>query len=168
MKLSLIFVLVLAMSACASKTPKPQYKEEKNQAKYADNRSLKEKPDAVLNAARAVLDELTQQSDPPASDAVKSEGNTIYTGWVYGTAKDKYVQYDYNGSPQRKALSVRRIYGTTVAANLAGSLVSLSIEEEIQDVDLKSGEPKGWKRVRTDPAALDMLMKRIRERIRAQ
>lgn len=152
--------------ACASKTPKPKYVDEKNEAKYAQARTLAEPPEKVMRAARAVLDGLTRESNPQASDVVKAEEDTLFTGWVYGLAKDKYVQYDFNGSPRRKQLGVRRIYGYTINPTLAGSQVKMNVEEEIQEIDLKTGEPKGWKRVDTDPASYDLLLRRLREEVR--
>lgn len=142
--------------------------DEKNEAKFSKSRTLAEPPEKVLRAARNVLDELTKESEPQAPDAVKTEEHTVFTGWVYGQAKDKYVQYDYNGTPRRKQLALRRIYGFTVNPTLAGSQVAMNVEEELQEVDLKSGEPKGWKRVEPDPAAYDLLLRRLREQIRAQ
>jgi site-specific DNA-methyltransferase (adenine-specific) len=161
-----IIAVVLALSifpACSSSPPKPKYMEEKNQAKFAKTRDLSAAPDQAIRAARAVLDQLTRDSNPQASEPVKADGNTIYTGWVYSRAsRDKYVRYDYNGAPQRKDLAVRRIYGYTVEKALSGSKVALNIEEEIQMVDLKTGDPTKWKRVDTEEAAYDMLMRKYR------
>ena len=159
---------VLSFSGCASKTPKPKFVDEKNEAKYAKSRAFDSPPEKVKMAARAVLDQLTHASEPAASESVKEEENTLFTGWVYGVAKDKYVQYDYNGTPRRKPLSVRRIYGYKIEPSLSGSQVTMSVEEEIQEVDLSSGSPKGWKRMETDPAAFDLLLRRLREQIRTQ
>lgn len=168
MKNFIPLLLAASLASCASKAPKPKYMDEKNEAKFANSRTLAEPPEKVLRAARSVLDELTKGSDPQAPDPVKNEDDSIFTGWVYGQAKDKYVQYDYNGTPRRKQLSLRRIYGFTVNPTLAGSSVAMNVEEEIQEIDLKSGEPKGWKRVNTDPAAYDLLLRRLREEIRSQ
>ena len=167
MKHLTLFLSVVLLSSCASKAPKPKYMDEKNEAKFAKERTLAEPPEKVLRAARSVLDELTRNSNPQAPDPVKTEDSTVFTGWVYGMAKDKYVQYDFNGTPRRKLLALRRIYGFTISPTLAGSQVDMNVEEEIQEIDLKSGEPKGWKRVETDPAAFDLLLRRLREQVRA-
>ncbi|HEY8280523.1 MAG TPA: hypothetical protein VIH99_12915 [Bdellovibrionota bacterium] len=156
-------------TACASQTPKPKYVEEKNQAKYSSSRALAENPDKVLRAARAVLDNLTHESNPPSGESVKGDDDsTVYTGWVYSTSKDKYVQYDFNGSPRRKPLALRRIYGFTVTPGLSGSQVTMNVEEEVQEIDLKSGSAKGWKRVETETAAYDMLLRRLTEKVRQE
>src|SRR5688500_4804614 len=112
MKNLALSLALLAFTACASKTPKPKYMEEKNQAKFATSHEFAEKPEKVLRAARTVLDELTRSSEPAASDSVKGDENTVHTGWVYSrVSPDKYVRYDFNGAPRRKDLAVRRIYG---------------------------------------------------------
>jgi hypothetical protein len=170
MKHSLVAaVLALLFAACASGPPKPKYMEEKNQAKFATEKEMKAHADDVLRAARAVLDRLTQDSTPQASSAVQSEDNSVYTGWVYNpVSRDKYVRYDYNGAPLRKDLAVRRIYGFEVKPSLAGSHVKMSVEEEIQQIDMKTGEPDGWKRVEPEQAAYDMLFHKLQEAVRAE
>jgi hypothetical protein len=164
-----VLLLLTAFSACSHGPPKPKYVEEKNQAKFATTHAFTEPPEKVLRAGRAVLDRLTHESTPQASDAVRSDDNSVFTGWVYGTAsRDKYVQYDDNGAPRRKDLAVRRIYGYTVTPSLSGSRVELSVEEEIQRVDLETGKPKDWKRVEPEQAAYDMLLHKLQEAIRAE
>lgn len=164
----LFVCLLLTLTACSS-GPKPKYVEEKNQAKFANNRAFAEAPEKVLRAAKAVLDSLAHDSEPASTETLKINDNTIATGWVYKPAsRDKYVQYDYNGAPQRKELTVRRIYQYTVSPSLAGSQVDMDIKEEIQQADMKTGQPKGWKRVDTEKAAYDMLITRLREQIRME
>jgi hypothetical protein len=169
MKHLLLAFGLLALASCASKTPKPKYVEEKNQAKISPTHELTQKPSDVLLAARAVLDKLTNDSSPQASAPVQNDDNALFTGWIYAPAsRDKYVDFDYNGTMKRKQLAVRRIYGYTVSPSLAGSNVMMSVEEEIQDIDLKTGEPKGWKRVEPEQAAFDMLTRRLKEALSAQ
>lgn len=162
------FILFATLSLAACSTPPGKYKEEKNTPRFADSRSFTEKPDEILRAARAVLDDLSRESDPPATAALKSTDESIRTGWVYSTSKDKYVEYNHNGSPRRKTLSVRRRYSYTAVPSLAGSQVTYGVEEEIQKVDLTTGEPKGWENVDPSPAAYDMLAKRLRQKIGEQ
>lgn len=160
-------VLALTFAACASGPPKPKFVAEKNQAKFATTKELSAKPENVRIAARAVLDDLTRASSPEqASDSVKADDDAIFTGWVYSPeSRDKYIDYDYNGTTQHKTLEVRRIYGYTISPSLAGSRVKLNVEEEVQDLDLKTGEPKGWKRVDADTATYDMLYRKLREQL---
>ena len=159
--------LTLFFAACAGKSLKPKYVEEENQADYASTKEMSAKPEAVRLAARAALDELSHASSPKqASDAVKADEDAIFTGWVYSPAsRDKYVQYEANGALQRKPLEVRRIYGYEITPSLAGSHVAMSVEEEVQELDLKTGEPKGWKRVDPEKAAYDLLFQKLKEHL---
>jgi hypothetical protein len=159
--------IALLLPACSS-GPKAKYKQEENTPKFATERSFTESPDTVLRAARAVLDELMHESEPPATGALKGGDESVRTGWVYGIAKDKWVAYDFNGTPRRKRLAVRRKYSYTAVPHLAGTQVTYGIEEELQQIDLKSGEPTGWKNVEPAQAAYDMLAKRLRQKITEQ
>lgn len=160
-------LFVGALSSCSS-GPKAKYKEEQNTPKFAQAKAFTESPDTVLRAARAVLDELQRESDPPTNASLKGNDESVRTGWVYSMSKDKYVEYDFNGTPKRKQLAVRRKYTYTAVPGLAGTQVSYGIEEEIQKVDLKSGEPTGWESVEPAQAAYDMMNKRLRLRISEQ
>lgn len=142
--------------------------DEKNEAKYSQTRDLAHSPEKVMRAARAVLDQLTRESDPQASESVQAAGDSIETGWVYGKAKDKYVRYDYNGTPQRRPLAVRRIYNFIVQESLAGSLVKMKVKEELQQINLKTGKHEDWKKVEADPATYDLLLRRLQEEIREE
>ena len=168
--LSVALVLALSFAACASKTSKPKYVEEKNQAAYATVKEVNAKPEAVRLAARAVLDELTKASSPePASGEVQTDDDSLFTAWVYSpVSRDKYVNYDYNGTMQHKTLVVRRIYGYEITPSLAGSHVKLQAEEEVQQLDLKTGEPKGWKRVDPEKATYDLLYRKLKEHLSRQ
>lgn len=161
----LFFLSLALLSACSSG---PKYKEEENTPKFATGRSFTESPDTVLRAARAVLDELSRESVPPATGSLKGNDESVRTGWVYSLAKDKYVEFSFNGSPRRKQLTVRRKYTYTAVPNLAGSQVTFGVEEEIQEVDLKSGEPTSWKSVEPAQAAYDLMAKRLRQKIQEQ
>lgn len=162
-----IFVFAAIAFLSCSSTPKGTYKEQAT-PKFASSRELSEKPEVALRAAKAVLEELTRASDPPAAKKVHDEGDTLRTGWVYGTSRDKYVEYKHNGAPRRKTLAVRRQYAYTVTPSLGGSQVTVSIDEEIEDVDLNTGENKGWSNAAPDQAAYDQLIRKLRERILAQ
>lgn len=157
--------LCLVFSACASKT-KGTYKEQMT-PKFASTKDYAEKPEQIRAAALRVLEELTNESEPPAAKKVYDEGDTQRTGWVYGMSRDKYVEYKHNGVPQRKKLAVRRKYAYTVSPGLGGSQVTASIEEEIEEVDLNSGENEGWKNAAPDSQAYDQMHRRLREKIRA-
>jgi len=162
-------LLALAfLAACASDPNKGKYGTEKNIPKFGDSRSYVESPEDVMLAARAVLDELSRESDPPASGSIRSDEDSVQTGWVYSTSKDKFVEFKFNNTPRRKPLRIRRKYVFTVTPSLSGSQVQMNIEEEVLKIDLKTGEEKGWSGAEADRQAFDMLTRRLGERIRRQ
>lgn len=163
----LILGLFLMTAACASNPYNAKYKEEQNAPKFGNSRSFVEAPEDVLLAARAALDELSQQSDPPATGSLKSSSESVETGWVYSTAKNRYVEYTIAKVPKRKPLRIRRKYSYAVTPSLAGSQVLLNVEEEVMKIDLKTGEEKGWSSEETDPEAYDLLTKRLKEKLRS-
>ena len=163
MRILFLACLVL-LSACAQKKAK-NYTEQS--PKFSNSRSFQESPALVKKAAEKVLQDLLENSDPATDSSVKTENEKLSLGWVYENSKDKSVVYDFNGAPQRKILKVRRKIAFTVHPALAGSEVVISAEEEIENLDLKSGERKGWKPVSVDPGFYDRLMQRLREKIRA-
>jgi hypothetical protein len=159
--------LFLLLSACASNPHDAHYREETNAPKFGNTRSFVENPEDVFLAARAALDELSRESNPPTAGTLKESSEIISTGWVYGTAKDKYVEYKMNGKPARKPLRVRRKYSYSITPSLAGTQVQLLVEEEIMKIDLKSGQEKGWSGTDPDPASFQMLGQRLQEKLRS-
>lgn len=158
-------LICITATSCAGKKT-AQYKEDKS-PQFANSRQFDESPEVVKRAAKAVLEDLSHESDPPAANAVREEGDRVNTGWVYGKSKDKYVEYNFNGAPRRKTLSVRRKYEYNINSSLAGTQVTVAIQEEIESVDLKTGNPTGWKNVAPDQKMVDHLIKLIREKIRS-
>ena len=163
----LIFALTLVLAACASKPPhNARYAEEKNAPKFKNSRSYVEKPEAVMIAARAALDELNRESDPPVTGSIKAGDEIVRTGWVYSTSKKRFVEFRVDDKPQRKPLRLRRKYGYAITPSLAGTDVTLEVEEESMQVDLTTGEEEGWKSEEADPAAYDLLARRLTEQLR--
>jgi hypothetical protein len=164
--LSLLTLALLA--ACASDPNKGKYGTEKNIPKFGDSRSYVESPEEVILAARAVLDELSRESEPPASGSIRSDDDSVETGWVYSISKDKFVEFKFNNTPRRKPLRIRRKYVFTVTPSLSGSQVQMNVEEEVLKIDLKTGEEKEWSSVEANRQAFDMLSRRLAEKIRSQ
>jgi hypothetical protein len=162
-------LLTLTFTACAGGPPKPKYIEEKNEAKFATTKEVPQKPADVKLAAHAVLDQLTMASMPQASDTVQSDDDNIRTGWIYFPAsRDKYVDFDYNGTVRRKQLAVRRVFQYTVTPSLAGSTVVMQVKEEVEKIDMKTGEQTGWKSVDPDTAMFDMMYRKLKEQLSKQ
>jgi hypothetical protein len=162
-----LLLLLAFLPACASNPHDAHYREEKNAAQFGHSRSYVESPEDVFLAARAALDELSRESEPPTAGSLKETSESISTGWVYGIAKNKYVEYKLNDKPARKPLRVRRKYSYSITPSLAGTEVQLLVEEEIMKIDLKTGAEKGWSNADTDPAIYDMLNQRLKEKLRS-
>ena len=122
----------------------------------------------LRRAAIAVIEDYLRSSEPPVSTSVKTADRTIYSGWVYGTSRDKYVEYKYNGAMQRKKLSVRRRYSFDIAPSLAGSQATATIEEEIEKIDLNTGKPESWEGVSADPKEYDNMLRKLKEKTNSQ
>ncbi|MCO5143369.1 MAG: hypothetical protein M9962_09795 [Oligoflexia bacterium] len=151
--------------SCSSQK-KASYKTENNRPKFSSARSFLEPPSQIINAAHAVLDELTQDSDPPVPGNLRKESNEVESGWIYGTSEDKYLVYDFNGKPRRKPLGVRRQITFHAVPSLSGSQVTIKLKEEVEDLDKTTGERIGWKNVTADAATYDILFKKLSEKIR--
>lgn len=163
-----ILLLSLALAACASSPDQGKYREEKNAPKFGNTRSYVETPEEIMLSATAVLDELSRESEPAASGALKTTSESVQTGWVYSVSKDKYVEFKFNGTPRRKPLRIRRKYAYTVTPSLSGSQVQMNVEEEVMQIDLKTGVEKGWSGVETDPQAFEMMSRRLAEKNRSR
>ncbi len=158
-------MLPLLFAACSSEKP-GFMKVEKNHPKYASTRSFENSPAEVKAAAKLALQELIDRSEPATNAKISEDKNELSTDWVYAKSKDKYVEYNFNGAPKRKILNVRRKYTYSINPSLAGMSVEVSTEEEIETVDLKSGEPKGWKKKDPDLATYDELLAKLKLKIR--
>jgi hypothetical protein len=141
----LLFCNVL--TACSSQESRPTAAEHA-ETNSENSRVFAESPEAVLRAARAALQKLAAESKPFASGAVKEEGGTVFTGWVYS---------------QENGRVLRRIYGYTVIPSATGTHVTLSIEEE----ESESGREEGnsWVRARASSATYREILRRIRSEL---
>lgn len=160
-----LWVFVFFFTACAS-----------NQAKiksdpiphFSNSRSFEVEPSTVKAAAQKTLEELIASSNPATDSSVKVDQEKISTGWVYGESKDKYASYNFNGVPKRKMLQVRRKYMYSVSPSIGGSTVVVGAEEEVENIDLKTGEHKGWNAAETSPLVFDSLITKLKEKLRSQ
>jgi hypothetical protein len=163
--LCLSFLLVF--TGCSGSGEKGRLRTEENRPDFKNSRQFVETPELVIMAARKMLDELAQASNPPITGSIKGNNERVSVGWVYGVSKDKYVEFNFNGVPKRKLLNVRRRTEVNVTPSLAGSQVVFDVEEELEVVDLKTGQPKGWKSVKVDAEYYDTLTRKLRESLRS-
>jgi hypothetical protein len=142
-----IFTL-LGLAACAGS--QPDFRNERVESTSANSRIFAEPPETVLRAARLVLESLTRESRPPASGAVKEDGNTVFTGWVYSNADGR---------------SMRRIYGYTAIRSSHGTHVTLNAEEE--EEANAAGEGGGWRRAPTNASVYNNMLQRLKIQLRS-
>lgn len=155
-----IFLLAVLVVSCASQKS-ATYHEDKIPA-YEQSKDFSQKPDVLLPAAKKVLDSLISASDPKADDqTVQQENNTLKTGWIYATSKDKYLVYKFNGMPKRIPLKVRRQINLELSPSIAGSLAKIFIKEEIENLDKTTGQFKSWDGVKTDNAAYQDILSQL-------
>jgi hypothetical protein len=151
MKNLLILSLVSLFIICSCASKKDAKFRQETTPKFSNSRDYEQKPVDLRPLVEAILNQRIKASDPAVDTSIKAEpGNTIATGWVYGVSKDKYLIYEFNSKPKRVPLHVRRKLAFSLAGSVAGSLVTVSVTEEIEDLDKKTGSLKGWKPVDPD------------------
>lgn len=154
--LSLTILSILATIACSSQ--KTATYREAPVPKFSNSRDFVEAPEVLFPLATKILSQRVSESDPATETGIKKDGNTVQTGWVYSKSSDKYLEYSFNGVPRRKELGVRRKLAYTIAPTVAGSIVTVSADEEIEDLDKKTGNRKGWKKVDADRAVFQRML----------
>jgi hypothetical protein len=145
-----ILLFVLGLMGCASQKD-AKYRQDPR-PKFSDSRDFEQKPELIKPIAESLLKKKIAASDPSLAVNTESDLAALKTDWIYGVSKDKYLVFDFNGSPKRKPIPVRRKYIITLAPSVAGTLASVNITEEIADLDKKTGQEKGWKSVPADRA----------------
>lgn len=137
--------ILLSTLGCASQKETAKYRKDPV-PKFSNSRDYEQKPADLRPSVEKVLYDYLHESNPSTDTDLKAEaGNTIATGWIYGTSRDKYMLVDFNGVPKRISLNVRRKYAVTIASSVAGTLATINVKEEVEELDKKTGSPKGWK-----------------------
>lgn len=96
------------------------------------------------------------------------EKRSLKTDWVYGTSKDKYVEYKVNGFPRRKYLPIRFQYQVTVTSVTGGTHVKVLLNEQIQELD-EHGKPRDYQSVKDfDSSRARDLLDQVRLALYAQ
>lgn len=168
-KILFSIALCVFLFGCASGN-KAKYKEDPN-TKYASARDFAESPETVKKALKLILesiaaDALTNNKDEKVPEPLMQESDDrLELGWVQGVSKDKYIEYKFNSEPRRAVLKVRRWYSVNVRPALVGSSVEVSVKEELEKRNLKTGMPEGWSSVTAQQATIDSLFRRLREQI---
>lgn len=160
-----LWIFLYFFTACASRAPVTI---EENRPHFSNSRQFEQSIEQVQNAAKKSLQILINKSEPAAESDLRENGNEISSGWIYSQSKDKAVITPLNEKPKRINLLVRRKYTIILSTILGGSQATAKIQEEIQDLDKKTGQAKSWRAMTADSQAFADLMQSIQENIRAK
>lgn len=158
----LIVCSALAIAAC-SKTL--DIKQEK-QVAFRKEKQVKADVTQAQQAAERALEKIIRRSETSESTRIWRDGNELQTAWLYAMSNDKYATIDFNGVPERKQLQAKRKYLVAVEESVAGSLVKVAIEEEIEQLDKTSGKRVGWKEFPADTDKYDEFFQYLRDSLR--
>ncbi len=86
---------------------------------------------------------------------------TLETDWVYGQSRDKYHEYQVNGSPRKVYLQSRFKYFIEAKSQIGGVKVSIKTHEEIEELNA-DGTPSGYVEMKEpDPSRPSDLIDKI-------
>ena len=95
----------------------------------------------------------------------KLDRRTMETDWIYTQSRDKYVEYQVNGSPRKQYLQLRFKYLIDAQKVIGGTDVKVDVREEIEKID-KQGNPDGYdKMAEPDPGRASELLDKINQAI---
>jgi hypothetical protein len=104
------------------------------------------------------------ERDPADVDALqmkKLHERSAKTDWSYGESRDKYVEYQVNGTPRRKNLMTRYRFEVIASRVMGGTDVRIKMDEEIERLK-PNGDSAGWDSVdRPDTSRQGELLDRI-------
>jgi hypothetical protein len=145
--LSLILSFVLTLLNGCSSTP-----EVKTQAyaKLSNERTYEyDFPTVWKGIEEAVRKYKVTSRDPSEVDDLemkKLAQRDLETGWIYGQSRDKYIEYQVNGSPRKTYLQTRFRYLVTAKSQIGGVTVTVKTKEEIEKLN-SDGSPAGYSSV---------------------
>lgn len=109
------------------------------------------------------------ERDPTEVDTLemaKLKERNLETDWVYSQSRDKYQEYQVNGSPRKKYLQARYKYKVQAKRVMGGTEVVVKTEEEIEK--LKSdGASDGFSGVDADSSRANEILEKINNAILA-
>src|SRR4051812_4697740 len=135
--------LLALVSACSS-SPKIQ---QQAYAKLNNEHTFEDEFPAVWKALEEsfhnykVADRDPSEVDP--LEMKKLTKRTLETDWVLGQSRDKYIEYQINGSPRKQYLQTRVKYTVLVDRVIGGTHVLVKTKEEIERLN-DDGTPAGW------------------------
>jgi hypothetical protein len=104
-------------------------------------------------------------SDATPSELKKLTRRTLETDWIYGESRNKYEETQINGIPKKIPLQGRYKFKLVATRNLAGVLISIQVEEEIEGIH-SDGSSAGYHSTGApDPSRAAELLNKINNSI---
>lgn len=137
--LQLVFLAVIASSSISACSSRPPVKKQKY-ANLKDTRSFEYELPLVWKGIEAALREnRIVERDPKEVDTLewnKLKERSLETDWIYSQSRDKYQEYQINGSPRKKYLQLRYKYEIEAKRIMGGTEVKVDMKEEIEQLNL--------------------------------
>jgi hypothetical protein len=109
--------------------------------------------------------------DPSDVDPIEMKNLTkrrLETDWILGQSRDKYVEYQINGSPRKQYLQTRVKYTVLVDRVIGGTHVLVKTNEEIERLN-KDGTSAGWDSTgNVDPSRASEVLDKITHSLNAR
>jgi hypothetical protein len=161
--LAAVLAMTLGLGAgCASSGPpvkSQSYAVLKNTRNFESDFSVVWK--AIENSMRGLK---VTDRDPETVDANemrKLSHRTLKTDWFYTQSRDKYQQYESNGSPRKVYLQTRIKYEIDARRVMGGVDVTVSTSEEVEKLK-KDGTPDGYDKAdQPDPSRASEILDKI-------
>lgn len=161
------FSLAAFFTGCSSSPPvKTQA-----YAKLKNERAFEYEFPAVWKAIEETLRRYrVVDRDPSDVDPVELKRlskRTLDTDWIYGQSRDKYQEYQINGTPRKKYLQTRLRYHLEAKKVIGGVQVTVKTDEEIERLN-SDGNPDGYSSSdEVDPSRASELLDKIQNQILA-
>lgn len=142
--LSYLMILLLGVGCSSAPATKTQA-----YAELSNHRVFEYEFPAVWKGIETTLKEYhVTGRDPEEVDSLelrKIKKRTLNSDWVYSQSRDKYEEYDVNGSPRKKYLQTRVKFHVIAETEIGGTRVEVQTSEEIEKLK-PDGSPAGYER----------------------
>jgi hypothetical protein len=147
MKTWIVFLTLSAISIGCSSAPPVK---SQAYAKLPDSKTFESDFPVVWKAIEAVFrNHKVTDRDPSEVTELemrKLTRRSLETDWVYSQSRDKYEEYEINGTPRKVYLQTRVKYRAEAKSILGGTEVRVSTEEEVERLK-KDGSSGGYESV---------------------
>ena len=150
----------ISLTACSSPPPlkKLAY------AELPDQRDFEHEFSTVWHSIeKALRGQKILERDPEEANEVELKRlskRTIETDWIYAESRDKYQEYQVNGTPRRKPLMIRYKAEVIATRILGGTNVQVKAREEVERLKA-DGASAGYDTTEPDSSRAAELLEKI-------